>query len=259
MVAFVSLPSGEASWTVLLPLKDLPRAKSRLRRPDRGRLALAMALDTVSAVLASAADLVGAVVVVTNDLTVGQVLARLREDGDIIGAPSPSPAKAGPAPPGPTAASLPAWMRARLRVVPDLPDRGLNPALTHGAVVADRWRPGHPLAAMSADLPALRTAELRRALLEAARHDRAVLADAAGTGTVLLTVRAGHPLDPAFGALSHAAHRRSGAVDLTAALGASVPGLRRDVDTVEDLAAAEHLGLGAITTAALDPRRILTS
>ncbi|MCL9793571.1 2-phospho-L-lactate guanylyltransferase [Frankia sp. AgKG'84/4] len=274
----MSLPSGEAPWTVLLPLKDLARAKSRLRRPDRSRLALAMALDTVSAVLASAADLVGAVVVVTNDLTVGQVLARLREAGS-IGAPPPGPTEPGPALPGPAlpgpalpglalpglalpglgAASLPVWMRERLRVVPDLPDHGLNSALRHGAVVADRWWPGHALAAMSADLPALRTAELRRALIEAARHDRAVLADAAGTGTVLLTVRAGHPLDPAFGTLSHAAHRRSGAVDLTAALGASVPGLRRDVDTVEDLAAAEHLGLGTATTAALDPRRILTS
>ncbi|MCK9894666.1 2-phospho-L-lactate guanylyltransferase [Frankia sp. AgB32] len=271
MVAFVSLSPGEASWTILLPLKDLARAKSRLRRPDRSRLALAMALDTVCAVLASAADLVGAVVVVTNDRTVRQALTRLRDVGDAGALPdgptppaaaiptSADPASPTPASPTPASPVLPAWMRERLRVIPDVPDHGLNPALVHGAVLADRWRPGRPLAAMSADLPALRTAELRRALLEAAHHARAVLADATGTGTVLLTAAAGQPLEPAFGVDSHAAHRRSGAVDLTAALGATVPGLRRDVDTVEDLAEAAFLGVGDATAAALDPRRILTS
>jgi 2-phospho-L-lactate guanylyltransferase len=249
MVTLVSLPRGEAPWTVLLPLKDLARAKSRLRRPDRSRLALAMALDTVTAVLSSATDLVGAVVVVTNDQTIREVLARLREHGDVgAGRPTGSP------PDG----TLPASMRARLVIVPDVPNQGLNPALAHGATLAHRRWPGHPLAALSADLPALRTVELRHALLEADNHARAVLADAAGTGTVLLTAATGDALGPSFGPHSHDAHRRSGAVDLTDALGASVPGLRRDVDTVEDLAQAQDLGLGGATAAVLRPGRVPT-
>jgi 2-phospho-L-lactate guanylyltransferase len=42
------------------------------------------------------------------------------------------------------------------RTVPDAPDRGLNPALAHGALAA-------PVAALSSDLPALRPAELAAA------------------------------------------------------------------------------------------------
>ncbi|WP_261567774.1 2-phospho-L-lactate guanylyltransferase [Frankia gtarii] len=242
MVTFVWLPQGGASWTVLLPLKNLARAKSRLDRPDRSLLALAMAIDTVTAVLASATDLVGAVVIVTNDQTFRRTLSRLRDQDDLSAGdgadPSPAPA-------------LSTQMRARLVVVADTPDQGLNPALAHGAeLAAGRW-PGHPLAALSGDLPALRTAELHRALAAAGNHRRAVLADAAGTGTVLLTATTGAPLGPAFGPHSRVAHRRSGAVDLTDALGSSVPGLRRDVDTVDDLAQARDLGVGRATAAAL--------
>ncbi|WP_041939764.1 MULTISPECIES: 2-phospho-L-lactate guanylyltransferase [Frankia] len=242
MVTFVWLPRGGASWTVLLPLKNLARAKSRLDRPDRSLLALAMALDTVTAVLASATDLVGAVVIVTNDQTVRRALSRLRDQGDVSAGH-----EAGRTP----ARALSTQERARLVIVPDTPDQGLNPALAHGAeLAADRW-PGRSLAALSGDLPALRTAELHQALAAAGSHRRAVLADAAGTGTVLLTATTGSPLGPSFGPLSHDAHRRSGAVDLTDALGSSVPGLRRDVDTVDDLAQARHLGVGGATAAAL--------
>ncbi|WP_243407088.1 2-phospho-L-lactate guanylyltransferase [Frankia canadensis] len=216
----MSFPPGQAPWTVLLPLKNLARAKSRLLRPDRGRLALAMALDTVTAVLTTASELVAVVMVITNEPAVQRAL---------------TPA-----------------VRARLVVLPDVPDEGLNPALAHGATVAgERW-PGRPLAALSADLPALRTQELARALAEAGRHPRAVLADAAGTGTVLLTATAGAALDPSFGPRSREAHRRSGAVDITGPLGATVPGLRHDVDTVEDLDRARLLGVGSATAAALD-------
>jgi 2-phospho-L-lactate guanylyltransferase len=225
MVAFVSFPPGPAPWTVLLPLKNLARAKSRLHHPDRGRLALAMAVDTVTAVLTTSEELVAGVSVITSDPAVESALA--------------------------SAPELPATARHRLVVLPDTPGAGLNPALAHGAAVAgERW-PGRPLAALSADLPALRPAELRRALLAASSHARAVLADAAGTGTVLLTAAAGTALAPAFGPRSNEAHRRSGAVDITAALGSDVPGLRRDVDTLEDLDEARSLGVGSATAAAL--------
>ncbi|WP_163547076.1 2-phospho-L-lactate guanylyltransferase [Candidatus Frankia nodulisporulans] len=217
----MSLPRGEAPWTVLLPLKNLDRAKSRLQRSDRRRLALAMALDTVTAVLALAPDRVGAVVVVSGDRTVDETLTR---------APGAD---------------------ARLLIVADRPDRGLNPALRHGDQHARQRWPDRPVAAMSADLPALRPTELHHALSVAAGHPRAVLADTSGTGTVLLTALPGVALVPLFGADSHAAHRRSGAVDLTVTLGAAVPGLRRDVDTTTDLAEARVLGVGRHTRAAL--------
>ncbi|WP_307874619.1 2-phospho-L-lactate guanylyltransferase [Frankia nepalensis] len=208
---------------MLLPLKRLGAAKSRLEHADRALLALAMATDTATAVAAAGTDVVAGVLVVTND----------------------------PAASAAVEAGAGAHGGAPVLAVPDLPDRGLNPALRHGArLAAGRW-PGHGVAAMSADLAALRPGELRAALLAAPRSGRAVLADAAGTGTVLLCAAPGSELAPRFGVDSHARHLRSGAVDLTGALGAGVPGLRRDVDTVADLAAARLLGVGPATSAVL--------
>ncbi|HEX8632478.1 MAG TPA: 2-phospho-L-lactate guanylyltransferase, partial [Catenuloplanes sp.] len=94
------------------------------------------------------------------------------------------------------------------------------------------------------DLPALRPAELSAALRAAARRPaRRFVADAAGTGTVLLTAPPGTQLQPRFGADSAAAHAASGAVPL----GGDWWSLRRDVDTVDDLRAAAALGLGGHT------------
>src|SRR5262249_40541725 len=50
------------------------------------------------------------------------------------------------------------------RVVPDEPANGLNAALRYGATVASARWPGSGVAALAADLPALRPAELGRAL-----------------------------------------------------------------------------------------------
>ncbi|WP_045879228.1 2-phospho-L-lactate guanylyltransferase [Pseudofrankia sp. DC12] len=212
---------------MVLPLKRLGAAKSRLEHPDRAALALAMATDTAAAAAAAGPDLVAGVLLVTNDPAASAAIASggLAESDD-----------------GPAA----------VVAVPDLPDRGLNPALRHGARVAARRWPGHGVAALSADLAALRPGELRAALLAAPSAGRAVLADAAGTGTVLLCAAPGGPLLPYFGVDSHARHVRSGALDLTEPLAAAVPGLRRDVDTVADLAAARLLGVGPATRAVLD-------
>jgi 2-phospho-L-lactate guanylyltransferase len=143
----------------------------------------------------------------------------------------------------PAAAGVVARLGAR--TVADEPDRGLNPALAHGARAAG----GGPVAALSSDLPALRPEELAAALAEAVRQaaggtPRSFVADAAGTGTTLLAAATG-PLDPRFGPGSAAAHAASGAVRLTGGW----PGLERDVDTPEDLAAAGRLGLGPHTGA----------
>ncbi len=65
-------------WSIVIPVKVLAQAKSRLAAlagPRRAELALAMAADTVEAALACAA--VAAVVVVTDDAAAGAELAGL--------------------------------------------------------------------------------------------------------------------------------------------------------------------------------------
>lgn len=113
-----------------------------------------------------------------------------------------------------------------------LPDcgGGLNAAIACAAT-----RITGPVAAMPADLPALRPHELSDALGYAAV--RSFVPDADGTGTVLLAAPSGGLL-PCFGPLSARAHRLSGARELTK----DWPTLRRDVDTAADLDAALRLG-----------------
>lgn len=201
-------------WTVVVPLKPLARAKSRLSDTAsaglRPHLALAFAQDTVAAALASAA--VRDVAVVTDDPLAGRELAAL-------GA----------------------------RIVADEPGGGLNAALAHAAAVVRRLRPGGAVAALNADLPALRAPELGRVLDAAAEFPRAFLPDAAGIGTTLLAAAPRRELHPAFGAHSRRAHRASGAVELALD---EVESVRQDVDTGDDLRAALALGVGPRTAAA---------
>lgn len=198
------------TWTLVVPVKPLARAKSRLAGaagPHRERLALAIATDTVSAVLRC--PRVRGVVVVTDDPTAAPELAAL-------GA----------------------------RVVPDEPDSGLNPALVHGAAQARLLAPGGGVGALSADLPALRPDQLDRVLEAAEAAPNAFLPDAAGIGTTLYTARPGAAFAPAFGTESRARHRRLGARELVVEDVASV---RRDVDTIDDLREALALGVGPRT------------
>ncbi|MFJ9631125.1 2-phospho-L-lactate guanylyltransferase [Streptomyces sp. NPDC101175] len=201
-------------WTLVIPLKSLARAKTRLSDTAgdglRPGLALAFAQDTVAAVLACPA--VRDVAVVTDDVLAGRELAAL-------GA----------------------------RIVTDEPGDGLNAALRHAAAVVRVSRPECAVAALNADLPALRPLELARVLDAAAEFPRAFLPDAAAIGTTLLTAREGRELRPAFGTDSRARHRASGAVELTLD---AVDSVRQDVDTGEDLRAALALGVGPRTAAA---------
>lgn len=122
---------------------------------------------------------------------------------------------------------------------------GLNAALAEGARHAhDHW-PHDGVAALVGDLPALTSAELGETLATAARHETAFVADAAGTGTTLLTALPSATFEPRFGPGSAARHG-AGAAALPAG-----PGLRRDVDTAADLRAALLLGVGPRTLAAL--------
>jgi 2-phospho-L-lactate guanylyltransferase len=129
-----------------------------------------------------------------------------------------------------------AWPTADVPILRQRAGHGLNEALRDAdAVVRRRW-PRHHLAVLPADTAAGSAVELSAALDLAAGHPRAVVADRQGTGTVLLTRAAGTPLAPRFGAGSRLAHVRNGAVDLTVSL--DVPGLRCDLDTMQDLADA---------------------
>jgi len=207
--------SSRTEWVVVVPVKRLERAKTRLAtRPATNRrdLALAFALDTVRAALDC--DAVVGVVVVTDDDDVRAAVTDLGAS----------------------------W-------VPDAPDAGLNAALTHGAEVVRRGSPDAWVAVLAADLPALRPEELARALDAAVHVSRGFVADATGTGTTLLTARPGADLDARFGPRSRAAHAASGAVALEPG---PVPGLRRDVDTEVDLWDAGRLGLGPATGTLLE-------
>jgi 2-phospho-L-lactate guanylyltransferase len=129
-------------------------------------------------------------------------------------------------------------------IAADEPAAGLNPALAHGAVVAAARWPASGVAALAADLPALRPDELDRGLRAAGQWAEAFVADAAGTGTTLYTARPGTAFRPRFGAGSAGRYRDGGAVEVMLA---DVPSLRSDVDTPDDLRQAASLGLGPRT------------
>ncbi|MFI0356722.1 2-phospho-L-lactate guanylyltransferase [Actinomadura sp. 9N407] len=204
--------SPPLQWSLVVPVKVLARAKSRLSGaagPHRQALALAVAADTVVAALRC--EPVRHVIVVTDDPVAAAELGAL---GALI--------------------------------VPDEPDAGLNPALVYGARRSRMTAPDTGVGAISADLPALRPGELERVLDEASRAPEAFVPDAAGIGTTLYTARPGVPFSPAFGRDSRTAHRARGAREL---LPGDIDSVRRDVDTLEDLRAALALGTGPRTAA----------
>ena len=209
---------GAERWAIVVPVKRLDGAKTRLRLDPHLRieLALAMAADTIAAALACPS--VDVVIAVSDDQRATPVL---RDLGAVV--------------------------------VPDRPDAGLNPALVHGASAAE-VPAGAGVAALAADLPALRPQELRDVLAAAGDYGLVVVADAAGGGTTLLAATAADRFVPAFGAGSRARHVAAGAVDLTEAAGDS---LRRDVDTLADLVAAHVLGLGPASAQVVRDRHLL--
>lgn len=195
------------TWSVVIPVKVLALAKSRLAgldNSDRRALALAMAMDTVAATVAC--PLVGAVVVVTDDDVVISEVSALG-----------------------------------VQTIADSPGAGLNRALVSGAEHATARWPGYGRAALLADLPALSAAELTTALTAASAFPQAYMADAAGSGTTLYVARPEAAFSPRFGPGSRALHREAGATELDAPKDS---GLRQDVDTFADLCVAARIGLG---------------
>lgn len=197
-------------WSIVVPVKRPEHAKTRLSDAVgelRPFMARAFAADTVAAALSCPS--VAQVIVVTDDDEAGQTA---REQGAVV--------------------------------VPDGPDAGLNAALRHGAATARALMPDAAVAAVAADLPALRPEELSRVLDAASAHPVSFVSDAAGIGTTLYAVGPGVDFAPAFGGRSRAAHRAGGAVEIDLD---GVPSIRRDIDTPIDLWDAMRLGLGTHT------------
>ena len=203
-------------WIVVIPVKGTADAKSRFgdELADRAGVALAIALDTVSAALL-ASTVVGVIVVA------GAAVAAAFDELDAL-------------------------------VVVEHEPAGLAAAIASGIELASELgAPGRGTAVLLGDLPALAPEELDAALALAAAHERAMVADADGTGTVLVTAADGATHATAFGAGSAAAHTAAGYVPLE--LPAS-SGLRNDVDTLDQLTALRG-GMGERTERALDSGR----
>jgi 2-phospho-L-lactate guanylyltransferase len=120
----------------------------------------------------------------------------------------------------------------RVRVVRELAPRGIRAAITSALATIPA---GAPRAVLLGDLPTLVPADLTRSLADAARHPRSFVADAAGTGTTLVTARGRVAWRSAFGRGSASRHRALGMRRLPVARRSS---LRHDVDTPAQLARA---------------------
>ena len=204
--------TAPAGWTVVVPLKALSQAKSRLRDMPislRRALVVAMARDVRDAVLACQA--VDELVVVTGD----------PQWHLLLGTP-------------------------RVLFVPDSPTDSLNPALQRGATGCRSTRAQNGVAALTADLPALRPTELGRALELALGAPTSFVPDALGEGTTMFAARSSEEFRPKFGARSRDRHISAAAREIA---WPEMSGIRQDVDTVEDLERAQALGLGRHTSA----------
>ena len=224
-------------WTVVIPVKGAPAAKSRLAPAvdddARAVLAKAFALDTIAAAVATPS--VARVIVVGVDPELARVAG-----AEFVREGAGAPDAAGRADPA-----------GDVRP-PRAPDagrgaRGLLAAIKQGV---DAARAEAPVAVvvLLGDLPGLHPEELDRALEAAARHPLAFVRDADGTGSTLATASDGVAYEPRFGPDSAARHVAAGFVELAAS---DLPGLTRDVDTVDGLEIVLHHGVGDHTAEAV--------
>lgn len=165
------------TWHVIVPVKSRFRAKARLLPPpeiDKPQLALALALDTLDAVL---------------EVVPPERLIVVSEDDEVDRA----------------------MANRDVQTVAD-PARGLNPAVQAGLAEAVRRGPHRPAAVLLGDLPALRPADLSAGLRACAATESALIPDHDGSGTVLLTHHDPAALAPRFGRGSAARHARQSTV-----------------------------------------------
>jgi 2-phospho-L-lactate guanylyltransferase len=210
--------ASDPAWTLIIPVKEIRVAKTRLRElgsSQTAALAAAFAEDTVTA--ARGSRFTKRIVVVTTDTEIARRVAA--SGADVV---RDEPAGGQP--------------------------QGLNAALAHAADKIRRHDPSAPLAALSADLPALRSEDLDRVFTAMRSIGRWFVADAPGVGTTMVAADRASAFHPAFGADSRRDHLGLG---LHEVLLPDIARLRRDVDTPADLEAAIALGVGAHTLAAL--------
>lgn len=201
--------STAPAWTVLIPMKALPAAKSRLALADDERTGL---------VLAMLADVVGAA---RQAPTVGRVVVASADESMLVASVS-----MGAEPLRIAEGGLNADLRAAVAAI-------ASAARTDGTA---------GLAVIVADAACLRPDDVESALA-AAPEDGQGFVRSLDEGTTMLLARDLSALDPHFGPASASAHSRVG-TDLTAHVGRTA---RVDVDTVAALDAASALGVGRHT------------
>jgi 2-phospho-L-lactate guanylyltransferase len=210
-------PSAGHGLVVVVPVKRLSRAKSRLDVPAATRRAVALGLAEHTIRVALATPEVVRVLVVTCDTT---VKLRVRALGaDLVHEPRSS---------------------------------NLNAAARLGREAAGRMNPGDDVAIMVSDLPELSTDDLSAAVGEfRARGELPMMvADTDGTGTTMLIHGAHATPRITFGPGSAQRHQTAGFNPATGDL----RGLRRDLDTtpIPDLVTMPRPGRG---TAMSQPER----
>jgi 2-phospho-L-lactate guanylyltransferase len=170
------------SWDIIVPLKELTNAKSRLvtlSPRHRRDLVVAMALDTLSAVVSCERPI--HVHVVTDDIDLVDAVIGL-DLGIAVHRGAPP---------------------------------GLNEAVQY---VAGRLNSGAATGVLLADLPAVRGEDLAAVLDLAASKSSAVVADLDGSGSTFLSALRAEQLAPRFGPNSYRRHRQAGAVDIEASI-----------------------------------------
>ncbi len=232
-------------WRLVIPVKGGAGAKSRLQPPrgvSRATLAEAMARDSTAA--AAQRMPLGQVFVVAGDDRVARWAAEL---GAIV-VVDPGEGLNAAVAAGVSAAAHQALAGASAPDVanyrPGLWGTGRTAPGAKGRTPAGE---NVPVAVLLGDVPALRPGDLVAGLAAAAAYDLALVPDADGTGTVLLTALDAGALHPRFGAGSARRHEDAGHRRLDLAL----PRLRTDVDDAASLVRAAALGLGPRTAALL--------
>jgi 2-phospho-L-lactate guanylyltransferase len=154
----VTEPVSDVSvhWTIVVPLKALPAAKSRLVSASPDPASHAQLVDAIRADTLAVAASAGRLLVIFDQAPVDEVSS--------IALPEPVLVQTGD---------------------------GLNQALREAADYVHAHWPGDAVAALVGDLAALRPGDLEATLAEAASHARGFVADLAGTGTTLLTAAPG--------------------------------------------------------------------
>lgn len=198
------------TWTVIVPVKPLGEAKSRLRAEQPGADAWARAFlsDVLAAV--SAVERISTTIVATSDAEVSSIAQ--------------------------------GWGAL---VIDDSDAPGINGAVSHAAQYAPA---DSGIAVVVSDLPLLTPQALARVLAYADQHRTSFLADLEGTGTTMWMTHDRGDLPPHFGSGSRAAHTAAGAHDIV--LEHDDPALlpaRSDIDTLTDLQRAGDNLLGPAT------------